>query len=105
MNPTGTSVRPQYVGCCAPAFRRIPEIACTRLWLDGAAPEATPVSAIRRGVPWAVAAACALAAGIALWAPWRMAAPAYESIRTQVQLPENVNSAGKNFTVYPDGRK
>ena len=63
------------------------------------------MSAPRRAAPWAVAAIFALVAGIALWAPWRRAQPAPEPIRTQVHLPENVDSGGRNFTLSPDSRK
>jgi Tol biopolymer transport system component len=84
---------------------RLHDIADARLLLDDVTAEATSVSAPRRAAPWAVAAIFALVAGIALWAPWRRAQPAPEPIRTQVHLPENVDSGGRNFTLSPDGRK
>ncbi len=56
-------------------------------------------------MPWTLAAAGALTTAVALWAPWRTAPLPPEPIRTQVQLPDNVNTAGRNFTLSPDGRK
>lgn len=47
----------------------------------------------------------AVALGIALWAPWRTPPPAPEPVRLQISLPENVNAAGKNLALSPDGRK
>jgi eukaryotic-like serine/threonine-protein kinase len=84
---------------------RLHDIADARLLLDDVAAEAVPVSVTRRALPWAAAAMGALAAGVALWAPWRTPPPATETVRTQVYLPESVDSAGRNFTLSPDGRK
>jgi serine/threonine protein kinase len=84
---------------------RLHDIADAALLLDETPFEVAPVSVSRRAAPWAVAAVCALTAVVALWAPWRTPPPAPEPIRTQVHLPDNVNSAGRNFTLSPDGRK
>ena len=84
---------------------RLHDIADAALLLDETPFEVAPVSVSRRAAPWAVAAVCALTAVVALWAPWRTPPPAAEPIRTQVHLPDNVNSAGRNFTLSPDGRK
>ncbi len=83
---------------------RLHDIADARLLLDDVATEPAPVSVTRRAAPWVVAAICALAAGIAVWAPWRTQPPAPDPIRTQVYLPENVDVASRNFTLSPDGR-
>jgi hypothetical protein len=54
---------------------------------------------------WAVVvAALAAALGVALWAPWRTTPPPQAPVRTQVNLPENVNAAGRNFALSPDGK-
>ena len=81
---------------------RLHDIADAWLLLEDIDTEATPVQ--RSRVPWAVAALFAVATGVALWAPWRPALPSPESIQTQVYLPENVNAAGRNFSLSPDGR-
>ena len=84
---------------------RLHDIADAALLLDETPFDVAPVSVSRRAAPWAVAAVCALTAVVALWAPWRTPPPAPEPIRTQVHVPDNVNSAGRNFTLSPDGRK
>ena len=84
---------------------RLHDIADAALLLEENPLDAAPVSITNRAVPWTLAAAGALTTAVALWAPWRTAPLPPESIRTQVQLPDNVNTAGRNFTLSPDGRK
>ena len=98
-----TSVR-RLLRCCLQKDPkdRLRDIADARLLLEDVDTEAAPVR--RSRLPWAVAPLFAVAMGIALWAPWRTAAPTLETIQTQVYLPENVNAAGRNFSLSPDGR-
>ena len=84
---------------------RLHDIADAALLLEESPLDAAPVSITNRAVPWTLAAAGALTTAVALWAPWRTAPLPPEPIRTQVQLPDNVNTAGRNFTLSTDGRK
>jgi Tol biopolymer transport system component len=98
------SVRPLLRRCLEKdATRRLRDIGDAMAFVDEA-----PVAGGGhvRHLRWAVVvAALAAALGAALWAPWRTTPPPQEPVRTQVNLPENVNAAGRNFALSPDGRK
>ena len=98
------SVRPLLRRCLEKdATRRLRDIGDAMALVDEA-----PVAGGRHARPlrWAVVVAVLAAAlGVALWAPWRTPPPPQEAVRTQLNLPETVNAAGRNFALSPDGRK
>jgi len=85
--------------------QRLHDIADARLLLEDAADSAGPSRSRLGRVAWMVAAGLAVAFGVALWAPWRTPTPAPDVVRLQILPPENVNTAGRNFALSPDGRK
>ena len=69
-----------------------------------AAPAPPPSAPLRSArLPWIAAAIFALAAALALYAPWRAKPPAPQSLRFQVQTPGNASAI---FPILsPDGRR
>jgi Tol biopolymer transport system component len=85
--------------------RRLRDIGDAMALLEETPVEGEPSRAHARPLFWVLGAAVVAGLfGIALWAPWRVPAPAAEPIRTQVYLPEHVDAASRNFTLSPDGR-
>ena len=62
-----------------------------------------------RRVPWAVAAAMALVAALALWAPWRSEAPETSPLHLRAGLPAETNLFGLGYgataVLSPDGSR
>jgi Tol biopolymer transport system component len=82
---------------------RLRDIGDAALLLDGDHQLASPARSTSR-VPWVVAAAMAIAAGLAIWAPWRTAAPPPEPVRFHI-TPAPVLPASGASAVSPDGRR
>jgi hypothetical protein len=82
--------------------KRLRDIGDATLLLDGDQPLALPARSSSR-VAWTIAAAMAIAAGLAAWAPWRTATPPPEPVRFHI-TPAPVLPASGASAVSPDGR-
>jgi Tol biopolymer transport system component len=68
--------------------------------LVGGAGAAAPVASARASIwPWVAAAVFAVATGVAVWAPWRSAAPVSE---LRFEMPR---ASGRNLFLSPDGQR
>jgi Tol biopolymer transport system component len=115
--PAPAELRPLLAGCLQKdPKKRLRDISgFAPLWdlgraLSGSGAAITPVTAspARSGLlPWSVAAGLAVAAGVAIWAPWHPT-PTIDRplIRLDVELgPGAVRSAGISAIVSPDGSR
>jgi Tol biopolymer transport system component len=82
--------------------RRLRDIGDAALLLDGDQQIEPPSRATSR-LAWMTAAALAIAAGVAMWAPWRTPAPPPELVRFHI-TPTAVLPASGASAVSPDGR-
>ncbi|HLE56153.1 MAG TPA: protein kinase, partial [Rhodothermia bacterium] len=61
----------------------------------------------QRVLPWAIAAAALLVAGVSVWAPWRAVPPSEQVTRLSVDLGADLTlpaNAGSGVALSPDGR-
>jgi serine/threonine-protein kinase len=89
------------------AQKRLRDIGDARLALEDTPPSAAPAGP-RRSLPWAVAAACALLAATAVWAPWRAVrpAPGVPPMRLSVDLgPGAIAGTMTTAAISPDGTR
>ena len=87
--------------------QRLRDIGDARIAL-ASSPEVVAPSAPKRVLPWAIAAAAAVVAGIALWGPWRATSPVSQPlIRLDVELPQyrNIGRASGKVVLSPDGTR